>query len=440
MKRLSLYASMLVLVLPSICHAVDMGVNGTTIVRFEQRSVPGFSKTNVVPATQFLGIDADKLGSEALSLHLYGWGRVDLDQRSTAEKSPDGDLSYGYLNYRFPLADGVFRAGRFFLYEGVAAEQMDGLYARADLAKGFTLSAYGGVPVLLDKDQHSKGDYIVGGRASYRVAGILELGASGLQEGRVLLDKFTGETEDRGLIGADLWLSPVRMIELTGRTSYNTSTGGVGEHSYLLSLRPISPLTLSGEFNEYRFKNYFAFTNTISTVFNSSTGRANSALFDPTTGDILRVYGATVTYMIAKPLEISLDYHHYDRNTLGNSDRFGGDLRLTLLDNKLRTGASWHRLHAATGANSYHEMRAYALMDWGKIQTSVDAISDLYDDKIFDRYSAYELQGSLGYRIVPNVTLSGDVSYGQNPQLRDEVKGLVRLTFNYNTASKGAGK
>ena len=140
MKRLSLYASMLVLVLPSICHAVDMGVNGSTIVRFEQRSVPGFSKTNVVPATQFLGIDADKLGSEALSLHLYGWGRVDLDQRSTAEKSPDGDLSYGYLNYRFPLADGVVRAGRFFLYEGVAAEQLDGLYARADLAKSLGMS------------------------------------------------------------------------------------------------------------------------------------------------------------------------------------------------------------------------------------------------------------------------------------------------------------
>jgi hypothetical protein len=431
---------MLVLLLPHVCHAVDLGVNGTTIVRFEQQSVPGFSKTSIVPATQFLGIDAEKLGGENLSFHFYGWGRTDLDQRSTNEKSPDGDLSYGYLQYRFPLADGAIRAGRFFLYEGVAAEQIDGVYARADLAKGFTLSAYGGVPVILDRDQKSKGDYIAGGRMSYRVAGILEVGVSGLQEGGVLLDKFTGATSDRQLVGGDIWLSPHRMIELSGRSTYNAAFGGIAEHSYLLTFRPAAPLTLSGEYNENHLKYYYTFTNTLSSVFNPVTGRTNSSLFDFTSGDVFKSYGAMATYVIAKPLEISADYRHYKRDSIGNSDRFGGELRLTLLDNRFRAGASYHRLDAASGVNSFHEMRGYVLMDWSKVVASVDAIDHIYDDSIYGRKSAYEVQGSLGFRITANVALSGDVSYGQNPQNTEEVKGLVRLTFNYNTASKGAGK
>ncbi len=427
MKRLAFYASMLVLLVPQFGRAADLGVYGTTIVRFEQQSPPGFSKTNIVPATQYLGIDADKLGSDALSLHVYGWGRVDLDQRSTDEKSPDGDLSYGYLQYRFPLADGAIKAGRFFLYEGVAAEQIDGLYARADLAKGFTLSAYGGAPVQLDRDQRSKGDYITGGRMSYRVGGILELGVSGLQEGRVLLNKTTGETSDRQLVGGDIWLSPFKMIELRGRSTYNAAIGGIAEHSYLLTIRPVAPLTVSGEYNENHLKNYFTFSNLRS-------------LFDPTTGDVFKSYGAVVTWTVAKPVEFTADYRHYNRDTVGNTDRYGGELRLTLLDNKLRGGGAYHRVDAPTGVNSFHEMRAYAMLDWNKVRGSVDAITDLYDDAIYGRRSAYEIQGSLGFRIVPNVTLSGDVSYGQNPQSAEEVKGLVRLTFNYTTASKGAGK
>jgi hypothetical protein len=440
MKRFFLYASLLVLLLPNICQAVDLGVNGTTIVRFEQRSFPGFSKERVTPATQYLGIDADKLGNDNLSFHFYGWGRVDLDQRSTTEKSPDSDLSYGYFDYRFPLADGAIRAGRFFLYEGVAAEQLDGAYARTDLAKGLTFSAYAGAPVLVDSASKTKGDFIGGGRVSYRVAGIMELGASGLHEGRVLLDKFTGATSDRQLVGGDIWLSPHRTIELTGRSTLNAALGGIAEHSYLLTFRPIAPLTLSGEYNENHLKYYFTFTNTLSSVFNPLTGRANRSLFDSTSGDVFKSYGASATYVIAKPLEITADYRHYDRDSVGNSDRFGGELRLILLDNKLRAGASYHRLDATSAINSFHEMRGYVLADWGMVMGSVDAINDLYDDKIFGKKSAYEVQGSLGFRVLPNVALSGDVSYGQNPQFQEEVKGLVRLTFNYNTAKKGAGK
>ncbi|HEY6839332.1 MAG TPA: hypothetical protein VI389_11355 [Geobacteraceae bacterium] len=427
MKRLTARLALVLLIFPATASAVEVGTYGTTIVRFEERSAPGFAKERLVPATQFLGIDTYRLGDDNLSLHLYGWGRVDLADRSTAEKDTDADLSYGYLDYRFPKANGAIRAGRFFLYEGVAAEQLDGVNARADLAKGFTASVFGGAPVKLDRDGRSKGDYIVGGRMSYRLAGILEIGASGLHEGRVLLDPVSGVTDDRQLVGGDVWLSPHRAIEVRGRTVYSASTQAIAEHSYLLTVKPVPAFSVTGEYNENRLKDYFAFTNLRS-------------LFNPDAGDTVWYYGASATYAVAKAAEVMADYRHYRRDTLGGSDRFGGELRLTFLDNKVRGGASYHRLEGASGINSFHELRGYVLYDDKKYAASIDAIEHLYKDNIYGRKSAYEIAGSIGYHVMTNLALSGDLSYGQNPQQNDELKGLVRLTFNYSTASKGAGK
>jgi hypothetical protein len=34
--------------------------------------------------------------------------------------------------------------------------------------------------------------------------------------------------------------------------------------------------------------------------------------------------------------------------------------------------------------------------------------------------------------------LSGDISYGQNPEYDTEVKGLIKLVYNFTSAAKGA--
>ena len=55
-----------------------------------------------------------------------------------------------------------------------------------------------------------------------------------------------------------------------------------------------------------------------------------------------------------------------------------------------------------------------------------------------NRSNAWEAQGSLGYHLTKDLALSGDLSYGQNPQYKDETKGLVRLTYNMTTGKGGA--
>jgi hypothetical protein len=417
--------------LPPLAHAVDLGVNSLTLLRFEQKNIPGFQRRDVIPATQFIGAHLDKLGDGNLSLHLYGWGRVDLADRSTAGSGSDGDLAYAYLSYRFPKADGEIKAGRFYVREGVAVEQIDGAAARADILKWFTISLFGGAPVRLDMTEWNKGDYIAGGRAGFRLPGFLELGFSGLHEGNVKIDPLTGATDDRQMAGADIWLSPVRFIEVNGHTFYNAATGGLAEHSYLLGFRPYSHFSMFASYDEQHFKNFFTYSNIRS-------------LFNPDNGGELKYYGGGVIWAVAAPLEMTADYRRYNRasnvnnpfntDSNGNSNRYGGEARLTLFDKKLRSGLSYHRADGARGFNSYHEVRGYGLYDSGRYVASLDAIGQFFKNAIFGKKDAYQVTASAGCRIWPELYLSGDLSYGQNPQFSDELRGVLRLSYNYNSA------
>jgi hypothetical protein len=432
-KKWPYMALALVSFAPSLVQAAELGIDGTTIFRFEQRAFPGFAKQTIVPATQFLGADLDKLGDGNLSLHLYGWGRVDLADRSTAEKDTDGDLSYGYLNYRFPAAKAEIKAGRFFINEGVAAEQVDGVSARTSLKEGFALVVFGGAPVKLDRDSNSKGDFIAGGRGSYRLNGVLEVGVSGLHEGNVTVDPVLGRKLDRELVGGDLWFSPDRHVELSGHTFYNTATSGLAEHSYLLILKPHKAFSVSGTYNEDKFKNYFTYTNLHS-------------LFNPDNDGELKSYGAGVTWTGFAPAEVTADYKRFNRSSNvaldsnGNSNRYGAGLRLTLLDNKVRSGFAYHRVDGSDSFNAYHEVRGFGQYNSGRYAASLDAIGQFYRDSIFNKKEAFEVIASTGYRLLPELALSGELSYGQNPRLTEDLRGVLRLTFNYLAASKGANK
>ena len=434
MKKIGYFLSLaLVSLSPSLVCAADVGLSSTTLFRFEQRAFPGFDKQTAIPVTQFLRADLDKAGDGNLSLHIYGWERVDLADKSTNEGSTDGDLAYGYLAYRFPKANAEIKGGRLMVREGVAAEQIDGFSARADLQKGFTLAMFGGAPVKLDLNTKNKGDYIVGGRGSYRLRGKLELGVSGLQEGGVIINTAGTAKDNRQLVGGDIWLSPYRMLELNGHTFYNAATDGIAEHSYLLEFKPSRIISASATYNEQRFENYFTYSNIRS-------------LFNPDNGGEVKSYGGGISWTVAAPLEMTADYRHYSRSSLvstdnnGNSDRYGVDARMIFLDKKLRSGLAFHRSDGAAGFNSYDEVRGFCLYDSGRYVTSMDAIAQFYKNSIFNRKEAFELIASGGYRILQDLLLSGEIGYGRNPQFNDDLRGVLKLTYNYEYTNKGAKK
>lgn len=441
-----LLSAMLLLAAPAAALA-DTSVTSTTMFRFFQDDRPGFAKKTLAPATQFLGIDADKLGDGNLSLHLYGWGRLDLADKSFNNDQADGSLTYGYLKYRFKPANAQVRAGRFFVNEGIVNEQVDGLSARTDLPLGFGISAFGGATVhtahFVGENTDGKGDAIYGGRINYRYGGMLELGLSGVYETKApnltnpaniaLLNG--AKLGDHRLIGGDIWLSPIRMVEIMGHTSYNTETEGVAEHTYLLNVKPLKDLVLTGEFNEHRERNFFYSSIIFASMLNNLNEKSRST-------------GASASYGVFKGVELAADYKHYTRD-IGNADRMGGDLRFTLLNNTVRSGLGYHYLRAGSGfavipsstaSASFQELRGYAMHDTKGYFASVDAIGYFFKQRINNVRSAWEVSTSLGYHLTPALALSGDISYGKNPQFNDDLKGLLRLTYNMNYTGKGDAK
>lgn len=424
------------LLIPAAAVAADITVDSTTIIRFEERDLTGADKQDIQPATQFLGLDATKLADGNLSLHLYGWGRADLGDTSYGDSDSAGNLTYGFLRYRFNNADADIRAGRFFVREGIVNEQVDGVSACTDLPFGFGLSAFGGATVhtedLYGESSDGKGDYIAGGRFNYRYKGVLDLGISGVYEDEapVLVNHVNGTNRK---VGADIWLSPHKTLELIGHSSYDTETSEIAEHRYLLNLRPATNLTISGEFTDQRDQSLFY-----------SWAMFSAPLINP--DDKSRSTGVTVAYGPAKPVTVSMAYKHYDREA-GNADRYGGDMKLSFLNNSVRSGLGYFYLQAdkefaitGTTAASYHNLRIYVLHDTKSYFASVDAIGQFFKEKINNEKKSYEAYLSLGIHLTPYLALSGDISYGKNPQYQDETKGLIRLTYNATYASTGGKK
>lgn len=403
----------------------ETSLNGTTLVRFEQRSLPGFDKQSIVPATQFLSLESIGVADPHLSLHVSGWGRLDLADNSTAKES-DGSLNYGYLRYLFPQANAEVRAGRFFLFEGVSSEHIDGLLLKTGLGKGFAVAAFGGAPVHPPGSVDNRGDYIAGGRLSFSAPSFLELGVSTVFEKGLISGPLTKLRDTRQLVGGDLWLKPIAVADLKGRVAYDTVNQGIAEQSWLLALQAWGNSTLALDYSQYEFKELFA----------ASSLRS---LFNPDQRGGQKAAGIGYTFHPAKPLEVTAAYRHMEREQSGSSERFGLQGRLNLFEDKGLAGLSYYRVSAPSGINSFHEARGYLLYTAARYSASLDAILNLYDDTINGRKRGFEVQGSAGYRLRPELNLSCDLSYGENPAYSSELKGLVRLTFNYNSA-RGAAK
>jgi hypothetical protein len=465
MRRLTWYLGVLLCLLPVLAMGAEYSIDSATYLRFQQYATPGFDKTFQAPATQYLTIDATKLGVDGLSLHFYGWGNATIGGTIGNEDRYDGNLTYFYLNYRLPVNNAQVRAGRFFVTDGMEFNQVDGVSFRTDLPAGFTASVYGGVPTALDYqsatinrnqnwvggqagNHNNTGNWIVGGRVSNRIAGLMELGVSALYEtglGNITTTDttpalITSQHSFRQLVGGDIWLSPVRMVEITGHTTYNTTTSGIAENSYLLKVTPNQMVMISGDYSDQNPSSYFSTTNLPS-------------LFTPSQNDKFRRYGGMVTVTPYKNLELSADFHHYTRNEkwlplaeggvyreYGNSNRYGVDIRMNFVENTVRTGYSIHRVDGPNNSLSYNELRGYAMYDAHTYLVSFDAIGQFYDAARNNTSTAYELLLSAGYRFTPHLLLSGDLSYGQNPDYNDEFKGLVKLVYNFTSAGKGTQK
>ncbi len=437
----------------------EVNVYGATLAQLWKQENAGFDKNTYAPATQFLGVDATNLGSETLSLHLFGWGRLDLADQSRFEGKSGGELTFGYLKYRGGKGNLEVQAGRFFVNQGVSMEQVDGASVRADLIWGFTVSAFGGRPVLqktLDlatrQEYELQRDVIFGGRLGKRFGKFGELGVSYLQDGTTAAQFLpTANSEDftRRQVAADLRLT-ASILDFYGRTVYDVNhhiaapanttpnTNKVAEHDYNVGLRFTPMFSLTGNFTERNYRAFYAGTN-LPSLFNKwEAGKFKSN-------------GLAFAIGSASSVEAVVDIKKTDRETYGQATRFGGELRWRPKGTHYQAGFGFHRVSADDAVKadavlvtryglSYRELRAWVVGEKGKWSYSADAIHQNFDDKdnpnLNGKTSVYEVVGSVGYKFGENFKISGDLSHGVTPVFQKETRALFRAEYRFGKGGK----
>lgn len=436
----------------------EVSVYGTTMAQVWKSEVPGFDTKTFTPATQFLGIDATKLGTENLSLHLYGWGTTDLGYVKASGGKADGELTYGYLDYRFDRANGEVKAGRFAINQGGGFEQVDGVSARVDLRGGFTVSAFGGTPVLYrpdepvaSKDYGYQRDLIFGARLGWRWKQVGEIGVSYLQDGKDAAKDLTPPQPvdyTRRQVGVDVRLSPVSRVDVSGRTIFDVAShpempagqakpSDIAEHDYTVRVKLPGQWVVTGNFAERNYYAYFA-------------GTTMPSLFRQDDRDKFRGYGGTLSWVASSSLQMTGDYRHTHRETYGDTTQFGGEIRWAPAE-KFLTGFGGHRVNAARAvvvdpmhpsySLTHTEARAWAMYGTEKLTASADAIVQKYQDKLNPNLNGqawlYEVVGSLGYQVMPSLKVSGDLGYGRTALAKNEAKGLLRAEYRFGMSRKG---
>ena len=428
----------------------EVSLYGTTMAQMWKQDTPGFDKSTFTPATQYLGIDATKLGTDNLSLHLFGWGRKDLSESTNFDGTKSGGYqNYGYLRYRFDQANAEIKAGRFTASQSTGFEQVDGVSARTDLRGGFTLSAFAGKPVLFktvdpttQKDYDFQRDVIFGSRLGWRMSKVGEIGLSYLQDGSKAakdLDVPSPVNYTRKQLGVDILIAPVAVFDVRGRTVFDVSNerDNIAEVDYTGTMRLGSQVAVSANYAERNFASYFAGTNLPS-------------LFRQDTNDVFRGWGGSVTWNTPWSIQLVADYRHMHRALYGDVNRVGGELRWANGEKTVMAGAGAHFVNAektllvdATApyrSLKHAEARAWGMVTKGKLSASLDGIYQRYSKAnpyLAGLDNLYEVVGSLGYQATSNVKVSGDLSYGSTAVAKSETRGLLRAEYRFGFAKKG---
>lgn len=379
---------------------------------------------NLYPLTEYLRVSvvsASKDGS-ATSLHIGGWARVDLADR-TRNDYTDADLQYGYISYQGAKNNLIINAGRQFITEGVAAQRLDGMYVRSDFAAGFGASAFVGTPAVTEPSFEGD-DFLFGGRITHSMNKYYTLGISGLKS-------FAGSAQYREEQGLDLWLHPFKQMDVTGRSSYNSMTEGWMEHDYTLSYNPLENVRLTANVSNINYEDYFYKATTAALSL-------NNRLLEP--NEKVLAIGGSLAYTPASNFTIVADYKNYDYD-IARTAHYYGAKATALLPRDISTGLSLHRMDGQSSALQYNELRLYAAKKIQKFGLAADFIVLNFDNATNDVHNAYTVVGSASYDFTDSVRVVGNVDYSRNPFFDNEVRGLLKLTYAFDTrrtAERGA--
>lgn len=405
-----------VIVLIFLMQAISPAATITGDSRTYVQSRETADGSKILGAYEYLDFAIQNIGNETISFHTGGWMHYDFRDDELGRKSPS-DLQYAYLSFKSKTDNTIVNLGRVMVFEGVAAERVDGAYARTDLMGGFGISAFGGIPVETNIDE--PGDNVIyGARLSQGLGDVYRIGVSALKE-----EKDSMDYRKEG--GIDVWVHPMNKVDITGRSSYNDITRGWMEHSYSLMLGPFDKLRFNTTAQWINYDDYFyAVTTNALSVF-------SGLLQDD---ERVRILGEEASYPITDRVSIVADYKNYNYALAGNANYYGGKLKYSVAESG-GAGIGYHRMDGSTDTLRYNEYRIYGTKKFGKLDVTADVIDVSYASPINGVKDAYSLSFGGQYTLTEAWKIGADVEYSHNPDFNSDYRTFLKLLYHFG--SKG---
>jgi hypothetical protein len=404
----ALLLPLFLLCMPGVSNAASLSGDSSTYLQSREQA----NGEKILGGYEYLDFAVKDIGSETISFHTGGWLREDFQTEEFNKKS-NSDLQYSYLSFKSKTDNTVVNLGRVMVFEGVAAERVDGIYARTDLKGGFGISAFGGSPV--ETNINAPGDNVIyGGRLSHQAGDVYKIGISALKEEKDSQDYRKEE-------GIDLWVHPMAKVDITGRSSYNDITKGWMEHTYVLMLGPFAKLRFDTTASWINYDDYFF--------------RVTTNALSPTTGllpadEKVRILGEAASYQATDNVSIIADYKNFDYSLEGDANYYGGMVKYSVSGSG-GAGLGYHRMQGATSRLRYDEYRVYGYKKLGKFDLTADILDVVYASPINGVKDSYSGSLAAQYDLAEAWKLGADVEYSHNPDFKSDTRGFLKLLYHF---------
>lgn len=401
----------LYLLVPTDSPAADLHFSSDTIVRGFDRDSEKHKKLKAVPVYEYLQMDYGNLDKPGVSVHANGWGRLNLADNYN-EKDTAGEILHAYLQYTSPARDLLVRAGRQFLFEGVARDSFDGIYAKSHALQSLVLSAYAGSPVTLASSEGRKNDLIAGGGVAYALPKYFEIGASY----KYIADNGKRDEEN---IGTDFTVMLPGSVYLMGHSAFNLISSGWKEHSFELRL-PYRQFAFQPFFQHYRYSDFN----------NSRQNSANPFRFLRGIDNTLTVAGTEFYWYQSERQEYVLRFKNYDYDKRFSSSQLYSMLAVWKWKIQSEVGAEFGRMQGNNAENSYYLGRGYFFWNASPGFLTGDLMYVSYDQAIYKKDSSLFASFGGGRKFVDD-SFSAKITfdYSRDPYFDSDYRWMLKLSY-----------
>jgi hypothetical protein len=407
---------------PADSPAADLNVTSETIFRGFDRQAKNGNKLSAAPGYEYIQLDYGNLKTPGLSLHVNGWGRLNLGDNYN-DNDTAGELSHAYLQYVSPSRDVQIRAGRQYIFEGIARDNLDGVYAKTDMVRTLVLSAYAGAPVALASLNGRKDDFIIGGNVSHSRPGFYDLGFS---------YRYLSDNGHRGeeALGTDLSLQLPGDIYLLGHSAYNLVSSGWKEHFYELRI-PVLQFSVRPFVQQFNYADYFSNRNNSTNMFRFLQGSDNS----------LTISGAEAFWNPTGHTEYALRFKNVDYDKRFSSSQMYTMLAVWRWKVLSEVGAELGRMQGSNQENRYYLGRGYFYWNISPYFATAEVMYVNYDKAIYNKSDSLFTSIGGGAKIFNNaLSLKLSFDYGYDPYFNEDYRWMFKLTYlldkTFGVASK----